>query len=109
MGKLVGDAAVGLGWGEPVDRQAQRMQVQVAHSLKVKGVGIHEGLGQVAGWEGQDVQMCGACACADTCVFFAGETGKLSPTQCLHQGVLHTCCQLGHFPAFLLFKLLETV
>lgn len=35
VGELVGNAAVGLGWGEPADRQAQRMQVHVAHSLKV--------------------------------------------------------------------------
>lgn len=43
MGKLVGNAAVGLGWGEPADGQAQGMQIHVAHPLKVKGVGIHEG------------------------------------------------------------------
>lgn len=53
MSKLVGNAAVGLGWGEPADRQAQRMQVHVAHSLKVEVVGIHGGLGRMAGREGQ--------------------------------------------------------
>lgn len=53
VGKLVDDAAVGLGWGKPADRQAQRMQVHVAHSLKVEGVGIHGGLGQMAGRGGQ--------------------------------------------------------
>ena len=54
VGKLVDDAAVGLGWGEPADGQAQRMQVHVAHSLKVEVVGIHGGLGwMVAGREGQ--------------------------------------------------------
>lgn len=45
VGELVDDAAVGLGWGKPADRQAQRMQVQVAHSLKVEVVGIHGGPG----------------------------------------------------------------
>lgn len=53
MGELVGDAAVGLGWGEPADGQAQRMQVHVAHSLKVEAVGIHGGPGRKAGREGQ--------------------------------------------------------
>ena len=53
IGKLVDDAAVGLGWGKPADRQAQRMQVYVAHSLKVEAVGIHGGLGQSVGREGQ--------------------------------------------------------
>lgn len=47
VGKLLDDAAVGLGWGKPGDRQAQRMQVHVAHSLKVQAVGIHEGMGQM--------------------------------------------------------------
>lgn len=46
MGELVGDAAAGLGWGEPADGQAQGMQVHVAHSFKVEAVGIHEGRGR---------------------------------------------------------------
>lgn len=54
VGELVGDAAAGLGWGEPADGQAQRMQVHVAHSFKLKAVGIHEGLGR----EGKRSQMC---------------------------------------------------
>lgn len=58
VGELVGEAAVGLGWREPVDGQAQRMQVHVAHSLKVKGVGIHEGPGRMAAREGQGSSMC---------------------------------------------------
>lgn len=53
VSELVGDATAGLGWGEPADWQAQRMQVHVAHSLKVEVVGIHGGLGRMAGREGQ--------------------------------------------------------
>lgn len=50
---MVGDAAVGLGGGEPADGQAQRMEVHVAHSLKVEVVGIHGGLGRMTGREGR--------------------------------------------------------
>lgn len=53
--KLVDNATVGLGWGKPADRQAQMMQIHVAHSLKVEAVGIHGGLGPMAGREGQDL------------------------------------------------------
>lgn len=78
VGELVGDAAVGLGWGEPADREAQRMQVHVAHSLKVEAVGIHGGLGRMAGREGQGLLMCRTCMCADACVFLVGETGEIT-------------------------------
>lgn len=57
VGKLLDDAAAGLGWGKPADRQAQRMQVHVAHSLKVQAVGIHEGTGQMSGREGYGFWM----------------------------------------------------
>lgn len=53
--KLVDDATAGLGWGKPADRHAQRMQIHVAHSLKVEVVGIHGGLGRMAGREGQNL------------------------------------------------------
>lgn len=53
VGEVVGDAAAGLGWGEPAHRKAQRMQVHVAHSLKVEVVGIHGGPGQMEGRGGR--------------------------------------------------------
>lgn len=81
MGELVGDAAAGLGWGEPADRQAQRMQVHVAHSFKVKAVGIHEGLER----EGNGYQMCHMYFCADACGVLMTETGNS------HQLVQNVC------------------
>lgn len=78
VSELVDDAAVGLGWRKPADRQAQRMQVHVAHSLKVEVVGIHGGPGRTAGREGQGLLVCRACMRADACVCLAGETGGIT-------------------------------
>lgn len=74
VGELVDDAAVGLGWGEPADGQAQAMQVHVAHSLKVEVVGIHGGPGRMARKEGWGLCMCRTSMCSDACVSLVGET-----------------------------------
>lgn len=65
------------------------MQVHVAHSFKVKAVGIHEGLGR----EGKGFQRCHMYLCADACGVLMTQTGNP------HQLVRNARSYLGHFPA----------